>query len=201
MAVWEALVRCERRWLWVFVLVCLTPTLTGCPDNYSYLAHTYRCYRAYGILNTYDEAVATCLADGGSLAMPRDNTTNNFLVALKNNVSTSSKFRFGLHRWNETWKYVDGGELGNFTDWAENEPNDINERCAEYLPVFWYGSKWNDGYCSTQRRFLCEAEPAVNHCQPDPCVYGTCISGPDIFTCTCDEGYEGGTCNISIGTQ
>ncbi|XP_078701694.1 adhesion G-protein coupled receptor G7-like [Branchiostoma floridae x Branchiostoma belcheri] len=38
----------------------------------------------------------------------------------------------------------------------------------------------------------------VNHCQPDPCVYGTCISDPDNFTCTCDEGYEGETCNISI---
>ncbi|KAI8516358.1 Oncoprotein-induced transcript 3 protein [Branchiostoma belcheri] len=39
----------------------------------------------------------------------------------------------------------------------------------------------------------------VNHCQPDPCVYGTCISGPDNYICTCDEGYEGETCNIYIG--
>ncbi|XP_078701688.1 uncharacterized protein LOC144927824 [Branchiostoma floridae x Branchiostoma belcheri] len=238
--VWEALVRCERRWLWAFVVVCLVPTATGCsqgdikcadgscfppevvcdsvvncadgsdegfcehisgppcsgsqfkcpvtstcidkstdvcdgesdcasgideqlcfvptrcPDNYSYLAHTHRCYRAYGSHNTYDEAVATCLADGGSLAMPRDNTTNSFLVALKNNVSTSSTFRFGLHRRNETWNYVDGGELGSFTDWAENEPNNDggNQRCAEYL-----GSKWNDVICSTKRGFICEAEP------------------------------------------
>ncbi|KAI8493106.1 hypothetical protein Bbelb_291100, partial [Branchiostoma belcheri] len=38
----------------------------------------------------------------------------------------------------------------------------------------------------------------VNHCQPDPCVYGTCISGPDNYICTCDEGYEGETCNIYI---
>ncbi|KAI8516622.1 hypothetical protein Bbelb_052030 [Branchiostoma belcheri] len=26
--VWEALVRCERRWLWAFVVVCLVPTVT-----------------------------------------------------------------------------------------------------------------------------------------------------------------------------
>ncbi|KAI8481571.1 hypothetical protein Bbelb_406710 [Branchiostoma belcheri] len=44
-----------------------------------------------------------------------------------------------------------------------------------------------------------EYQCAMNHCQPDPCVYGTCISGPDNFTCTCDEGYEGETCSISIG--
>ncbi|KAI8516481.1 hypothetical protein Bbelb_050620 [Branchiostoma belcheri] len=29
--VWEALVRCERRWLWAFVVVCLVPTVTGFP--------------------------------------------------------------------------------------------------------------------------------------------------------------------------
>ncbi|KAI8516359.1 hypothetical protein Bbelb_049400 [Branchiostoma belcheri] len=139
--------------------------LAGCPANYSYLAHTHRCYRAYGILNTYDEAVATCLADGGSLAMPRDNTTNNFLVALKNNVSTSSTFRFGLFRRNETWNYVDGGELTGYINWAENEPNNLggNERCAEYFPATWHSEhnrdKWNDGICSLNRSLICEAEP------------------------------------------
>ncbi|KAI8516415.1 hypothetical protein Bbelb_049960 [Branchiostoma belcheri] len=137
----------------------------GCPGNYSYLAHTHRCYRAYGILNTYDEAVASCLADGGSLAMPRDNTINNFLVALKNNVSTRCEFRFGLHRRNETWNYVDGGELTGYVNWAENEPNNAGgiEHCVEYRPATYHEehnrNKWNDRTCSTDRCFLCEAEP------------------------------------------
>ncbi|XP_019621178.1 PREDICTED: uncharacterized protein LOC109467602 [Branchiostoma belcheri] len=30
--VWEALVRCERRWLWAFVVVCLLPTVTVALD-------------------------------------------------------------------------------------------------------------------------------------------------------------------------
>ncbi|XP_019632656.1 PREDICTED: uncharacterized protein LOC109476214 [Branchiostoma belcheri] len=71
--------------------------MTTCPGSYSYLAYTNRCYRAYDSPKTYDEALVVCLADGGTLAMPRDSTTNDFLIALKNNVSTTRLFRFGLH--------------------------------------------------------------------------------------------------------
>ncbi|XP_078593330.1 adhesion G-protein coupled receptor G7-like [Branchiostoma floridae x Branchiostoma japonicum] len=38
----------------------------------------------------------------------------------------------------------------------------------------------------------------VDHCQSDPCINGTCSSGPDNFTCTCDDGYGGETCQISV---
>ncbi|XP_019645823.1 PREDICTED: uncharacterized protein LOC109486433 [Branchiostoma belcheri] len=97
--------------------------------------------------------------------MPRDSTTNNFLVALKNNVSTRCEFRFGLHRRNETWNYVDGGELTGYMNWAENEPNNAGgiEDCAEYRPATYHEkhnrNKWNDRTCLTDRCFLCEAEP------------------------------------------
>ncbi|XP_078661576.1 polycystin-1-like protein 2 [Branchiostoma floridae x Branchiostoma belcheri] len=39
---------------------------------------------------------------------------------------------------------------------------------------------------------------AVDYCRPDPCVNGTCTSGADNFTCACDEGYEGETCEVPI---
>ncbi|KAI8508634.1 hypothetical protein Bbelb_137330 [Branchiostoma belcheri] len=32
----------------------------------------------------------------------------------------------------------------------------------------------------------------------DPCVNGTCTSGADNFTCACDEGYEGETCEVPV---
>ncbi|XP_078683129.1 uncharacterized protein LOC144917204 isoform X3 [Branchiostoma floridae x Branchiostoma belcheri] len=47
---------------------------------------------------------------------------------------------------------------------------------------------------------LCEVQvfSAVDYCRPDPCVNGTCTSGADNFTCACDEGYEGETCEVPI---
>ncbi|KAI8490904.1 hypothetical protein Bbelb_313230 [Branchiostoma belcheri] len=139
----------------------------GCPKDYSYLAHTHRCYSAeflYTTLSvTYEKALAECLEDGGTLAMPRSNITNDFLVALKNSVNPTKRFRFGLHRRNGPWTYVDGGELG-YADWGEREPNNAggNEQCAEYFPGTYIRdhnrNKWNDGICSGHAGYICEAE-------------------------------------------
>ncbi|CAH1254045.1 MRC1 [Branchiostoma lanceolatum] len=153
-------------WLHTLVLLlsstsCRTTAQSiGCPYGYSYLSHTGRCYRAYDRENTYDEALATCQADNGTLAMPRDNTTNNFLVALKNAVSTNKFFYFGLDRRDGPWNYVDGGNL-SYTDWAEGEPNFISEDCAEYFPGIWphrLRNYWNNGLCSRKVGFICEFE-------------------------------------------
>ncbi|XP_066299006.1 C-type lectin lectoxin-Lio3-like [Branchiostoma lanceolatum] len=94
----------------------------GCPDGYSYLAHARRCYRAYDRENTYDQALAACQENGSTLAMPRDGTTNDFLVALKNAANAEKHFYIGLDRQDGSWNYVDGGELG-YTDWGDGEPN------------------------------------------------------------------------------
>ncbi|XP_035696821.1 uncharacterized protein LOC118430219 [Branchiostoma floridae] len=39
----------------------------------------------------------------------------------------------------------------------------------------------------------------VDHCQPDPCVNGTCRNGADSFTCVCDDRFEGEICQTPIG--
>ncbi|XP_066279344.1 macrophage mannose receptor 1-like [Branchiostoma lanceolatum] len=137
---------------------------TGCPDGYSYLAHTHMCYRAYARKNTYVQATTICQADGGTLAMPRDGTTNDFLIALKNTANPSTRFYFGLDRRDGSWNYVDGGEL-SYTDWGAGEPNNEggDEHCADYLPAA-HGvankkDKWNDAPCSKFAGFICETGP------------------------------------------
>ncbi|XP_078682392.1 polycystin-1-like protein 2 [Branchiostoma floridae x Branchiostoma belcheri] len=47
---------------------------------------------------------------------------------------------------------------------------------------------------------LCQVQvfSDVDYCRPDPCVNGTCTSGADNYTCACDEGYEGETCEVPI---
>ncbi|CAH1267495.1 CSMD3 [Branchiostoma lanceolatum] len=133
--------------------------LDGCRDGYSYLAHTHMCYRAYDRENTYDEALTTCQADGGTLAMPRDNATNDFLIALKNDANATIWFNFGVDRRDGSWNYIDGGEL-IFTDWGEGEPNNEAEQCAQYFSGTYSDAynrnKWNDGQCSRNVAFICE---------------------------------------------
>ncbi|XP_060593449.1 neurogenic locus notch homolog protein 3-like [Ruditapes philippinarum] len=36
-----------------------------------------------------------------------------------------------------------------------------------------------------------------SHCQPNPCIHGSCIDLRNDFVCTCDQGFEGRICNIS----
>ncbi|XP_035698761.1 uncharacterized protein LOC118431627 [Branchiostoma floridae] len=133
----------------------------ACPNGYSYLAHNHRCYRAYDEEQTFDEASVTCQADGGTLAMPRDDTTNAFLVDLKNTANADKHFYFGLDSNDGSWNFVDGGEL-NYTDWGAGQPSG-NEKCAEYFPATRVDdgerNKWNDHYCWENRGFICETGP------------------------------------------
>ena len=36
---------------------------------------------------------------------------------------------------------------------------------------------------------------AVDDCSPNPCSYGTCTDQVNGFSCTCDSGYTGETCD------
>ncbi|KAI8516421.1 hypothetical protein Bbelb_050020 [Branchiostoma belcheri] len=139
--------------------------------------------------------------------MPRDNATNNFLIELKNAVDNTAKFRFGLTDVHQegVWMWDDNVPLGDFRAWGPGQPSNWDgieeEDCAEYLAErSSFPNSWNDIGCTrADRKFICQVSPlVVDHCQPDPCIYGTCISGPDNFTCTCNEGYAGETCQIPI---
>ncbi|XP_019625390.1 PREDICTED: fibroblast growth factor receptor 2-like [Branchiostoma belcheri] len=89
----------------------------SCLPGYLYLSHTRRCYRAYDRSNSYGEALLICQAEGGTLAMPRDNIINDFLIDLKNGANIDDYFYIGLDRKDGSWNYVDGGDL-RYTDWS-----------------------------------------------------------------------------------
>ena len=50
------------------------------------------------------------------------------------------------------WEWSDKEKV-NYTNWHYGEPNDKNEKCAEYRD---YWNKWHDINCSTIRKFICE---------------------------------------------
>ena len=38
----------------------------------------------------------------------------------------------------------------------------------------------------------------INHCQDSPCKHGQCTNSLNGFTCACNRGYKGTTCNKGI---
>ncbi|KAI8486076.1 hypothetical protein Bbelb_361760 [Branchiostoma belcheri] len=128
----------------------------SCPEGYTKWQGTY--YKAFGTLVNFEESMRRCYIDGGTLAMPRDNDTNNFLISLTKPFDYKS-FWFGLHdRVKEgTFEWIDGTALGSFNSWRHGEPNDHNskEDCAGYF----LESKWNDFDCNCLNFFICQVAP------------------------------------------
>ena len=45
--------------------------------------------------------------------------------------------------------------------------------------------------CFSDTLFLTD----INECASDPCVHGACNDEVNGYSCECDDGYEGDTCN------
>ncbi|XP_019631865.1 PREDICTED: CD209 antigen-like [Branchiostoma belcheri] len=142
----------------------------------SYQPKNRKCYKAFKSSKNWNDARAYCQKQGagGELAMPKDHSTNSFLLKLKNDASTSQPFWFGLNdkAKKKQWKFNDGTPLGSFKYWAPDEPNYggknwlgqylMVEGCAEYFNhnKGYHADKWNDGDCSGwYRYFICEKTP------------------------------------------
>ncbi|KAI8502507.1 hypothetical protein Bbelb_200950, partial [Branchiostoma belcheri] len=140
-----------------------------CPNGYAYHQPSRLCYKAFNDAATYNGAVSRCSSDGGTLAMPRDTATNEFLIYLKNAVDINAWFRFGLTDDDQegVWMWDDNVPLGDFSAWAPREPSGSgSENCAEYFPESWsQKSAWNDGQCTdSSRKFICQvsaSDPAA----------------------------------------
>ncbi|XP_078692960.1 uncharacterized protein LOC144922783 [Branchiostoma floridae x Branchiostoma belcheri] len=150
----------------------------SCPDEYVYHQPSRFCYKAFNDIATYNDAVSICSLDGGTLAMPRDTATNDFLSDLKNAVDNNAKFRFGLTDVHQegVWMWNDNVPLGDFRAWGTGEPNnDGNEDCAEYESS---SNTWNDGKCTwADRKFICQVSPPVNLTESNP---AQCIPEMDV---------------------
>ncbi|CAH1266937.1 CLEC4M [Branchiostoma lanceolatum] len=134
-------------------------TEVTCPGDYQ----KYRevCYKAFDTMKTFDESAKTCLADGGTLAMPRDAGINGFLIALKNGVKMNGDFWFGLQDQREEgkWEWIDGTALGtSYNAWSPggNDGRDFEQDCAMYFGIQWFG--WN---CVVEDRFICQPQPSL----------------------------------------
>eukprot|EP00058_Branchiostoma_floridae_P003525 XP_002589013.1 hypothetical protein BRAFLDRAFT_87486 [Branchiostoma floridae] len=149
----------------------------SCPRGYKKQRNV--CFKVFKNEESFDGAKATCLADGGTLAMPRDTETNAFLVSLYTSVYDYG-FWFGLHDWREEgrFEWVDGSALGTFTSWAPGEPD--GSGCCFYAKAGGQKGKWAVATCDDYyMHFICQVAPGTTplpepqtDCFPNP-VYAT----------------------------
>ncbi|XP_066289159.1 uncharacterized protein [Branchiostoma lanceolatum] len=137
---------------------------SACPSGYQ--RYNGICYKAFNTRKNFLDASSTCVADGGTLAMPKGARTNAFLVNLKNAVDRSGLFWIGLVDQHQEggWEWIDGRPLASYNAWGPGEPNNSgDEDCAEFLPDSHPSKKntWNDAPCSrADRKFICQKIPA-----------------------------------------
>ncbi|KAI8510713.1 hypothetical protein Bbelb_116290 [Branchiostoma belcheri] len=144
-------------WRWiVLVMMATTTTVTGqaCPIA-DYVSVDGVCYKDFAEKKTYDAARQTCAADGGLLAMPKDNTANSAVY----NLVGAGKRWIGLTDIDieGQWLFEDGQTLASagYSDWNIDEPNDagVGEDCLE---VDVDSRSWNDNNCGSGFGFVCQ---------------------------------------------
>ncbi|KAI8490571.1 hypothetical protein Bbelb_318390 [Branchiostoma belcheri] len=149
-------------------------TPVSCPEEYT----EWRgfCYKAFNVSKNFWQAHLACYEDaGGTLAMPRDNDTNAFLISLYKTASKNRFFWIGLHDEDEEgkFKWLDGTALGEYNSWATGQPNNYlnREDCVRYSAsqitpgppgIIQQPEKWYDAPCYNRLLFLCQVAPGAN---------------------------------------
>lgn len=103
----------------------------------------------------YTEAQAYCQGRGGTLSMPKDETTNSLIASYINQAGLSRVF-IGINDLEKEGHYVysDRSPMQTFNKWRQGEPNNAydEEDCAEMVS----SGGWNDVSCLITMYFICE---------------------------------------------
>ena len=128
------------------------PSNFECPVSW----HSFddKCYKLLDEPLTWFDANKTCNEDGGNLASIQTDEENNFIFELagENPVSLGGN---DLDT-EGTWTWSDEREWGEFINWGENEPNNIEgEHCIE---IRHFNGRWNDYNCGQKLKAVCKKE-------------------------------------------
>ena len=129
-------------------------------------------YRVVAATSVYDDAVATCAADGAHLVAIEGMPENMFIDALLANTEAWIGYddlgREGTFRW------VNGAPEG-FRAFAGGEPNDNG---VEDCTMFRTDGAWNDEGCGEVYRAVCECDPTY---VAPPVAACRAVAGAQVF--------------------
>lgn len=178
-----------------------TPTPTTvqpspCPDGWSYVEETARCYSYFMEHVNYTTASDRCSSMDSSLASPKSLQENDFLVAL---VASDEQVYIGLddRATEDVFVWSDGQTL-SWSNWEYGEPNDYSgqEDCVHLQPD--KAGQWRDTSCQAQYDFVCQKSlNTVVQCPVEaPPIKGkssTDLESVPVGTTveySCEDGYE-----------
>ncbi|KAI8500443.1 hypothetical protein Bbelb_220090 [Branchiostoma belcheri] len=126
-----------------------------CPIG-DYIRFRGVCYKSFSEPKTHAGARQECAADGGMLAMPKDDAINAFLHKLPDEVE-GRWIGLTVAENSGQWVFEDGQTLtsSGYSNWRPNEPVPDNGHggCAG----FWgSGSSWAEKDCNLARGFICQ---------------------------------------------
>ncbi|XP_004914539.1 collectin-11 isoform X1 [Xenopus tropicalis] len=103
----------------------------------------------------YIDAQDYCQGRGGTLSMPKDETTNSLIASYINQAGLSRVF-IGINDLEREGHFVysDRSPMQTFNKWRQGEPNNAydEEDCAEMVS----SGGWNDVSCLITMYFICE---------------------------------------------
>jgi hypothetical protein len=109
---------------------------------------------ACGEAASWARAADTCADAGLTLAIVRDEATNDVLQAFAQEIRLSPPWIGASDSQREgSWRWIDGSAV-SWENWGSGEPNDFGqgEDCVQFYP--WDGT-WNDARCDVRLPFVC----------------------------------------------
>ncbi|KAI8489573.1 hypothetical protein Bbelb_327400 [Branchiostoma belcheri] len=170
------------------------------PEWYS---HGSKCYRVFDTQVPYEGAKGICACHYSHLALPKDQTTNNFLVELRNCLNRNLHTWIGLNDAEEDGNFVweDEEPLGSFNDWGPQKPDQGGAGCVGIASSSSQNvaNKWDDVDCSLTSGFICETDTFQRDCDNPPALENTFLPRCSCFSlqwnsqCTyeCLPGFHG----------
>ncbi|XP_067905967.1 tetranectin-like protein [Heterodontus francisci] len=116
-----------------------------------------KCYLASKSAKSYHTANEDCIAQGGTLSIPRSSDEGNSLRSYaKRSLSGARDFWIGVNDMTTEGKFVDVNGLPiTYFNWDRNEPRGgTRENCA--VASTGGQGKWSDTVCRTEKSYICE---------------------------------------------